>query len=402
MSLETPRRLGEPTHRADVVVVGARCAGAATAMLLADRGHDVVMVDRATFPSDTLSTHAIARGGVVQLRRWGLLDAVLDSGAPALRTAEFHTAEQRMVRTIKARHGVDLLVAPRRHVLDPILQSAAVGRGARLRTGVTVRGVQRSDDGRVTGVVGHDAAGDPIEIDARVVVGADGLRSRIARAVDAPLQDERASSGAAHYAYVEGDWPALEYHLGDGAFAGVFPTHDHSACIWVCAPDEWALARRRGHSTLDEAFEQMLRDAAPALAQRVEDAGRRSPARGMLRMPNFVRRPVGPGWALVGDAGYHRDAITGHGITDAFRDAELLADAIGAVLDGDVDEASAFEQYRQQRDDMLGEIFEITCEMATFPAAGRFGELQKQLADAIEAQAAVLAGWTRSIETRAA
>jgi flavin-dependent dehydrogenase len=401
MPSETPRRLGEPNHRADVVVVGARCAGSATAMLLAERGHDVVLVDRATFPSDTLSTHAIARGGVVQLHRWGLLDAVLESGAPPLRTVELHGPDGRLVRTIKERHGVDLLVAPRRHVLDPILQDAAVARGAHLHTGVTVRGVRR-DGGRVIGVVGHDADGAAVEIEARIVVGADGLRSRVAREVDAPLEDERSSSGSAHYAYVEGDWQALEYHLGDGSFAGVFPTHDGSACIWVCGPDDWALRRRSSSTTLDGAFYTMLRDAAPALAERVEAAGRRSPVRGMMRMPNFVRRPVGPGWALVGDAGYHRDAITGYGITDAFRDAELLADAIDAALEGECDEASAFERYHRERDDMLAEIFEITCEMAAYPPPGRFAELQRALAEAIEAQAAVIAGWSRWSDTRAA
>ena len=184
-----------PTPRietADVVIVGARCAGAATAMLLARGGHDVVMVDRATFPSDTLSTHAIARGGVVQLHRWGLLDAVVASGAPPIRRVEFCTGDQPVVRTVKDRYGVDFLVAPRRHVLDPLIQGAAVDAGARLRPSVTVTGVVRNAAGRVIGITGRDGEG-PIEVHARFVVGADGLKSRVARSVGARMLERRTS-----------------------------------------------------------------------------------------------------------------------------------------------------------------------------------------------------------------
>src|SRR5213078_3874713 len=111
--------------RHDVVIVGARVAGAATAMLLARLGHDVVAVDQAPFPSDTVSTHAIARSGVVQLRRWGLLEAVLASGAPAIRQVTFHAGGESVTRPIRHKAGVDLVVAPRRYVLDTILAAAA-------------------------------------------------------------------------------------------------------------------------------------------------------------------------------------------------------------------------------------------------------------------------------------
>ena len=238
---------------ADVVVVGARCAGAATAMLLAQAGHDVVVVDRATSPSDTLSTHAIARGGVVQLQRWGLLDRVLDSGAPALRRIEFHAVDELIVRSVKDRHGVDLLIAPRRHVLDPILQDAAVEAGARLRTGFTVDDVLYDTEGRAVGVAGR-YGGRPTEVRARFVVGADGLRSRVARAVGAPIIESHPAVGATHYRYYRGTWPAIEYHLGELGLAGVFPTHGGEGCVWVCTPDAVAVAERRRASSPDEAL----------------------------------------------------------------------------------------------------------------------------------------------------
>src|ERR1700756_5168152 len=166
------------SHR-DVVVVGGRVAGSATAMLLARLGHDVVVVDQASFPSDTISTHSIARSGVVQLRRWGLLDAVLDSGAPAIRQVTFHAGGESVSRTLSHKAGVDLVVAPRRYVLDTILATAAQRAGADVRDGVTVTGVRRDRRGRVAGVYGHDRDGAPMDIGARYVIGADGLRSRV-------------------------------------------------------------------------------------------------------------------------------------------------------------------------------------------------------------------------------
>lgn len=375
----------------DVVVVGARCAGSAAAMLLARAGHDVVVVDRAAFPSDTLSTHAIARGGVVQLQRWGLLDAVVGSGAPEIRRVEFHAGGEPIVRNVKDRHGVDFLVAPRRHVLDPLLQAHATAAGARLRTNAMVTDVLRDNGGRVVGVSGRDDDGR-FEIRARYVVGADGLRSRVARSVGAPVIEHRPSNSATHYAYFAGNWPAMEYHLGTRSFAGVFPTNDGAACVWVCAPDDWAIEHRRQQRTVTEAFHAMVEATAPDLAERLRaDSVATSTARGMMSIPNQIRAPFGDGWALVGDAGYHRDAITGHGISDAFRDAELVAEALDRALRDPGAEIGALEGYAAQRERMLREIFEITCELSTMPPVARFVELQKQLGVAIDRLAGELA-----------
>lgn len=387
----TPRTAGPAarTMQADVVVVGARCAGAATAMLLARAGHDVLAVDRAVFPSDTVSTHVIARTGMVQLLRWGLLPAVLVSGAPPLRSVEFHTPGGVVTQTVKDRHGVDHLLAPRRIILDPILQRAALGSGARIATGVGVDDVIRDAGGRVVGVRGHDDEG-PIEIRARYVVGADGLGSRVARSVGAPVTLTRPASGSAQYAYFSGDWTAIEQHVGAGGLAGVFPTHGGEACIWICSPEQAVRDHRRTYA-VEPAFSALLAEVAPGLADRVHASTRTSPVRGMLRMPNQFRQASGPGWALVGDAGYHRDAITGYGISDAFRDAELLAAALDEALRDPTGEAGALAAYGQTRDDMARELFDITYELATFPGTARFLELQKQLARAIDEQAGRLA-----------
>jgi flavin-dependent dehydrogenase len=378
--------------RHDVVVVGGRVAGSATAMLLARLGHDVVVVDQAAFPSDTVSTHSIARSGVVQLRRWGLLDAVLDSGAPAIRQVSFNAAGESTTRTIKDKAGVDLLVAPRRYVLDTILATAAEHAGAEVHTGITVTGLQRDGSGRVVGVDGHDHTGAPVELGARWVVGADGLRSRVAGLVDATLNEAGPAGGAAQYAYYAGiPWSGIEFFVAPRSFAGVFPTHHGQACIWVCTPAADAGALRRSTGSRVEAFDQLLERSAPRLAERLRQARRTSPVQGMLRQPNQLRQAVGPGWALVGDAGYYRDAITAYGISDAFHHAELLAVALDQALGAAEEEAAALAAYQQQRDQALREVFELTCRLAAYPPVPTFIELQKQLSAAIDTQAAALA-----------
>jgi flavin-dependent dehydrogenase len=387
MAMQTANR-----RRYDVVVVGGRVAGSATAMLLARLGHDVVVVDQASFPSDTVSTHSIARSGVVQLRRWRLLDAVLDSGAPAIRQVTFNAGGEAISRTIKDKSGVDCLVAPRRYVLDTLLVTAAERAGAEVRPGVTVTGVRRDGRGRVVGVSGHDRAGAPVELGARWVVGADGLGSRVARSVGAAINEARPAGGAAQYAYYAGiPWSGIEFFVAERSFAGVFPTHDGQACIWVCNPSADARAVRRRTGSRAEAFGELLQRSAPQLAERLRQARRTSPVQGMLRQPNQLRQAFGPGWALVGDAGYYRDAVTAYGISDAFRDAELLAAALDQALGAGAQETTALAAYRQQRDQALREIFEITCRLAAYPPVPRFVELQKQLSAAIDKEAAALA-----------
>jgi flavin-dependent dehydrogenase len=378
--------------RHDVVVVGARVAGSATAMLLARLGHDVVVVDQASFPSDTVSTHSMARSGVVQLRRWGLLNEVLDSGAPPIRQVTFNAGGESISRTIKDKAGVDFLVAPRRYVLDTLLATAAEHAGVEVRPGVTATGLQRDGRGRVVGVSGRDRSGAPVEIGARHVIGADGLRSRVAELAGARVDQAGPAGGAAQYAYYTGGrWAGFEFFVAERSFTGVFPTHDGQACIWVCNPAVDARAVRRRAGSRAEAFDTLLQRSHPELVERLRHARRISPVQGMLRQPNQVRQAFGPGWALVGDAGYYRDAVTAYGMSDAFRDAELLAVALDQALGGNAEETTALAAYQHQRDQALREIFEITCRLAAYPPVPDFIGLQKQLSVAIDREAAALA-----------
>jgi flavin-dependent dehydrogenase len=378
--------------RADVVVVGARAAGAATALLLARLGHHVVLVDRAVFPADTLSTHQLARPGVVQLHRWGLLDAVLASGAPPIRTVTFTAEGETTSRTVKHKAGVDLLLAPRRYVLDTIVADAAAEAGVDVRQGFVVAGVRRDHTGRAVGIRGGSGTGNgggDVDIDARYVVGADGLSSVVARSVGADVIESRGDQGAVQYAYYAGvPWNGIELFIAERALAGVFPTHDGEACIWIATPSSDAQLSRRRAASRAEAFTAQLLLAAPELVARLRQGRRVSPVTGMLRQPNILRAAHGPGWALVGDAGYHRDAVTGHGLSDAYRDAELLAVALHHALGGD---DTALADYQRQRDNALRDVFELTCAMAAYPPVAVFVELQKQLARALDTEAAELA-----------
>ena len=377
----------------DVVVVGARCAGAATAMLLARMGHDVVMVDKARLPSDTLSTHGLVRGGVVQLSRWGLLDRVLASGAPAVTQVMFDREGETKVRRIKPRAGVDMLVAPRRQVLDSLLADAAVESGAELRTGVTATGLLRSDNGRVVGVIGRSASG-AVELPARIVVGADGRRSRMAEHLGAETLEQFTSPCGAFYTYVTGLAPdTYEFHLGPDTFAGVFPTHGDQACVWLIRPTSLLEPIRTAGARRTDAFVDQLELLVPNLGHRVRTDRITEQLRGAAELPNFRRQSHGPGWALVGDAGQHRDPITGHGITDAFRDAELLATAIDHSLRDPAVEPAAMSSYQEIRDAMAGEVFDLTRALTGFPPPDRFVELQIRLGEALEQEADQLASF---------
>jgi 2-polyprenyl-6-methoxyphenol hydroxylase-like FAD-dependent oxidoreductase len=388
MTAATPHHEA-PDREHDVVVVGARSAGAATAMLLARQGHDVALLDRATFPSDTLSTHALSRGGVVQLARWGLLDQVVASGAPPVRTVTLRIGEgPELTWAVKERAGVDHLLAPRRHVLDTILVHAAESAGATLMTGVSVTDTNTDGSGRVVGVTTRTDEGHSREIRGRFVVGADGVRSRIARSVGAPMIDRRTSDSTAHYAYVAGlDDRGFEFHVAERTWAGIFPTNGGEAAVWICVPADDGTLEGPDRST---AFAGLLARRVPALAERVRAGDVVTNVRSAVRFPNHVRAATGPGWALVGDAGYHRDPITGHGMTDAFRDAELLARQLGEALRGTPEDA-ALATYEVERYRALAPIFDVTWRLAQYPAVGEFVELQKHLNDLTEAEADVLA-----------
>ena len=354
MIATTPSRL---TY--DAVIVGARCAGAATAMLLARRGLDVLAVDRSRYGSDTMSTHALMRGGVLQLARWGVLDAVRDAGTPAVRRTSFIYGDDVVAVDIVSRDGVDALYSPRRTVLDRVLADAAADAGAELVFGVRVDELLRSDDGRVEGVVLTGADGEPVHVRSRIVIGADGVRSTVARSVGAePTHEGRHASGVI-YGYFNGlEVDGNQWYFAPGSGVGAIPTNDGDTCVFVGTRSDRFRAEMR--SDIETAFHEELARCAPGLADAVLHAPRSGRFMAFAGVTGYLRRACGPGWALVGDAGYFKDPITAHGITDALRDAELLADAVAAGTD------DALGGYEQRRNELSLPLFELTDRIAAY------------------------------------
>jgi 2-polyprenyl-6-methoxyphenol hydroxylase-like FAD-dependent oxidoreductase len=371
----------------DVVVVGARVAGAATAMLLARRGVRVALVDRARLGADTTSTHALMRAGVLQLNRWGLLDRVRAAGTPPVHHVTFTYQDAVVPITIKPSKGVDALYAPRRTVIDPILATAAGEAGADVRFGVTVTGLIRGRDGRAIGVTGTGADGRPLTIRARFVVGADGMRSTIARLVEAPVEHAGRHTSAITYGYWTGaEVDGYEWIYSPGAAVGAIPTNGGQVCVFASATPE-----RIGRGGTD-VIESVVRSSAPLLAERLQAAQAPAHTRTFRGRPGFMRKPWGSGWALVGDAGYFKDPISTHGMTDALRDAELLARSLVSVLQG-AEETDALSAYQASRDALSLPLFEVVDTIASHQwTNAEIGDLLRRLSSSMTDEVELLAG----------
>jgi flavin-dependent dehydrogenase len=342
----------------DAVIVGARCAGAATAMLLARSGARVLVVDRAAYGADTVSTHALMRGAVLQLHRWGVLPSIVAAGTPPVHSTTFSYSDEDITVPIEPRHGVSALYAPRRALLDKALVDAAADSGAEVRHGVRVDNVIVDECGRVRGIVAMDGGAER-RIEADIVVGADGLHSTIARCVGAKIVMQGRHAAAVLYGYWKG-LPTDGYYWAfrPDVNIGAIPTNNGATCVFV------SVAASRFHREVQgnvvAAYHRLMRSTSPAFEAALESARRPESVRGFGGYPGFIRTSTGAGWALVGDAGYFKDPATAHGITDALRDAELLA---RAIVNGT---QAALAEYESTRNDLSRRLFEVTDEIASF------------------------------------
>jgi flavin-dependent dehydrogenase len=341
----------------DVIIVGARCAGAATGLLLARAGARVLMIDKGVYGSDTLSTHALMRGAVMQLHRWGVLPRVQQAGTPAVRTTTFAYRTEQVTVAIEPRYGVDALFAPRRTVLDRALVDEATLAGTHLSYRTQVSDLVRDGGGRVNGVITTSERGQQT-IYADLVVGADGLRSAVAQRAGARDLLLGVHSTAVLYSYWRGLMTeGYEWHFDSRASVGAIPTNE-AACVFMTIPANDLKTALRTNATT--AYTELIRAHFPAFADRLESAERVEPVRGFGGHRGYIKEAAGPGWALVGDAGYFKDPLTAHGITDALRDAELLA---RAVINGSPE---AWLTYERTRLDVSVRLFEITDQIASF------------------------------------
>lgn len=344
----------------DAIVVGARCAGSPTALLLARAGYRVLLLDRAEFPSDTLSTHVIHQPGVAALDRWGLLDRVHASGCPPLDQAVYQVADVRLEGCSRGTGGQRAGYAPRRHVLDTILVEGAVGAGAEFRGNCSVRGLVRDRSGRVVGVEGTHG-GRRFTERAGLVIGADGMRSTVARLCGARYTawDERLT--CAYYTYWQ-DVPArFELYEGPGSWVAAVPTNDGATLVLAYFPQSRFADVR---TDAERAYLDRIRSTAPSLFDRLNGKSRPERLRGTGNQQNFFRQASGPGWALVGDAGHHKDSITARGISDAFLQAESLVRHVGGGLGDPQRLDAALRGYAEERDRSLAEGYRATLGVA--------------------------------------
>lgn len=350
----------------DAIIVGARPAGASTAMLLARLGHRVLLVDRVVMPADTISTHALLRTAMLQLRRWGIDERLWSSGTPAIRDLTLGFDGDRVSTTLKCEHGVDAYAAPRRTVLDHLLVEAAVEAGVDLADATTVVDVTHNGD-RVAGVLVADERGRR-QISSKVVIGADGVNSRVARSVGSATQLAHPPRNAVHYSYfTDVDHGGFWFQFTAGVNAGLITTNDGLTCAFVARPQS-EMNKWRGDP--DGEFVRLLGRAGDDLSDLVMAGERVEPFRGTTGLPGYVRRAWGPGWSLVGDAGYSIDPVSAHGISSALRDAELCARAVDRWLRHPPCEHDAMNGYEAIRDRLSADILAASTALTTYRWTG--------------------------------
>jgi flavin-dependent dehydrogenase len=345
----------------DAIVVGARCAGSPTAMLLARRGFKVLLVDRAKFPSDTISTHLLWPHGAEILARWGLLKRLAATGLPAIcRRMTFDVGPFALHGTIPDANDGMGGFCPRRKVLDGLLANAAAESGAEVREGFTVDDLIFEGD-TVAGIRGHREGGPPIEERGRIVIGADGVNSLVARAVRAPEYNGQPVAACAYYSYFSGvAQDDVELYVREHCAFGGAPTHDDLHLVMVNWPArEFPAVRTDVETCVWRGLEM-----SPGFAERVRQGRREEKWYGTAGVPGYFRTPYGKGWALVGDASYNRDPITAQGISDAFADADMLAEALDAGLSGRGLLEELLAAHESARNERVRPMYEFTCQLA--------------------------------------
>jgi 2-polyprenyl-6-methoxyphenol hydroxylase-like FAD-dependent oxidoreductase len=379
----------------DVIVVGARSAGAPLGMLLARAGHSVLLLDRARFPSDTISTHWVLHHGVRLLDSWGLLGRLQASGCPPIEHVRMRMRDVTLSGTPSGSGGPAVTFAPRRTILDALLVDAARSAGCEVREEISVRDVIWEDD-TVAGVCGQDADGRPWSERARLVIGADGRNSTVARAVGARMVEDRGALAATAYCYWSGvPVEGAEISIGMRRGGSMWPTHDGLTVVALtCRREEF---HNRRQST-EQVYLRLLR-SLPQVGELLADGERETPVRVAPNLRNFCRQSHGLGWALAGDATHHMDPIGAHGISDAFTDAQNLADAACEGLTGTVDMHQALARHGEARATERAAMFDFTCQQALLqPVDQAFERLLRRIAcstEATEEMLGVFAGGRR-------
>ncbi|HZM93595.1 MAG TPA: FAD-dependent monooxygenase [Vicinamibacterales bacterium] len=363
----------------DVIVVGGRCAGSPLAMLLARQGVRVLLVDRVSFPADIPHGHFIHRHGPRRLRDWGLLEKVAER-TPAITTMLFDAGDFPLIARNLVEDGLPWGYGPRRTTLDKILVDAAAESGAEVRQGFNVF-EYIIENGTVAGIHARTQAGLPVVERAPLIVGADGRNSGLARAVSAPVYNQVPAILFYYFSY----WSDIATEPFELYVRGPqrrvifsFKTEDDLFAIFVGAPMEEFERFRRD---IERQFMKTV-DLVPDFAERVRAARRVERFYGCADLPNFYRKPYGSGWALIGDAGLHKDPFLALGICDGFRDVELLAHAIRDGLGGTRTLSDALADFESRRNEASAADYQENVTAARFtPLPPEFFALRAAVRD---------------------
>lgn len=361
----------------DLVVVGARCAGASVALLAARAECRVLLIEKSRFPSDIVSTHLIHQPGVARLEKWGLLNDVVATGCPPIDQAGYRIADVRLEGRSAPAGEQSAAYAPRRYLLDQILVDAATSAGAEFRDRSAVISLVE-DEGRIRGVRYKDSDGTVRTAQGRIVVGADGMRSTVARLVQAQEIVSDPIMTFVYYAYWRGLEPHFRLFEAQDQFVGMIPTNHDQTVVAAYFP------QRKFDDVRRDARRQYLETATrvvPELGAICSAGGTFDRLYAFGEQRNFFRKATGRGWALVGDAGHHKDSITAHGISDAFLQADLFADTVVPFI-GSTEETDALEHFETARDEALTESYHKTLFTAKLDVtAERLDLLRKIEAD---------------------
>jgi 2-polyprenyl-6-methoxyphenol hydroxylase-like FAD-dependent oxidoreductase len=332
-------------------------------MLLGRKGYKVLLVERAILPKDIPHGHFIHRHGPQRLARWGLLERVTATNCPAVTTMTTDFGDFALTGHDLMIDGVAMGYGPRRSQLDQVLLAAALEAGVELRDGFMVEEFT-SDGDRITGIRGRDQRrGSVVTEQATVTIGADGRHSRLAEQVKAPVYEATPPLTCWYFSYWSGmPTTELAVYVRKNRVIFAFPTNDGLFAIFVA----WPASELSTIRTNIEAHFMATLHAIPTLAAQISGAYREERFYGATDLPNFLRKPYGPGWALVGDAGCHKDPYLALGICDAFRDAELLVNALDVGFAGQQILDEALEGYEQQRNTASLEQYRQNLYLAQF------------------------------------
>lgn len=354
----------------DVVIVGSRVAGSVLASLLGDAGLKVLLTDAQSFPSDTLSTHLFRGAGLISvLDRLGVLDAVEEMGPPRL-LRNYNYSDGVPQPNPRPPHPgrLGFCMSVRRVTLDNLLILRAIqSRTVEFLPSTTACEILQDDSGRATGVRLRTPEGLR-EVQTRIVIGADGRHSTVARAVHAAIEQQVPAVRALYYCTVTGFAgiapgadAGAEFSLRGDEMVYALPSESGVACVAASVNLERFRWLRKD---LERNFRTVVAGHS-AIAGRFDAATQLSPVTGYGPQPNYVRVPVGPGWALVGDAGIYQDPWSGQGMDMAGIHATYLAEAlIGWMVDGQP-EVDALADYHHRRNEHALPIFANTTGLAT-------------------------------------